>query len=188
MSAFLEFIEVDNFKSYRGNVVIGPLKKFSAVIGPNGSGKLFLLIFSWQNHLFWHHLCNIHWKKCLILMMQVENHLPITFFQLLKRETNFARNLFVLQENQILWTLSVLLWAKRPIVSVLRSWASWFMVPRSESLSQERKLFRYQHLIKFLIFLLLSRQLFRHREVHTSWRSTKKFPAICSRLFFRLQD
>uniref|UniRef100_A0A336MXJ1 Structural maintenance of chromosomes protein n=2 Tax=Culicoides sonorensis TaxID=179676 RepID=A0A336MXJ1_CULSO len=39
MSAFLEFIEVDNFKSYRGNVIIGPLKKFSAVIGPNGSGK-----------------------------------------------------------------------------------------------------------------------------------------------------
>lgn len=41
MSAFLEFIEVDNFKSYRGNVVIGPLKKFSAVIGPNGSGKAY---------------------------------------------------------------------------------------------------------------------------------------------------
>nr|XP_029712574.1 structural maintenance of chromosomes protein 1A-like [Aedes albopictus] len=38
-SAFLQFIEVDNFKSYRGKVTIGPLKKFSAVIGPNGSGK-----------------------------------------------------------------------------------------------------------------------------------------------------
>lgn len=39
MAAFLEFIEVENFKSYRGKVIIGPLKKFSAVIGPNGSGK-----------------------------------------------------------------------------------------------------------------------------------------------------
>ncbi|XP_055677402.1 structural maintenance of chromosomes protein 1A [Lutzomyia longipalpis] len=39
MSAFLEFIEMDNFKSYKGNVCIGPLKEFTAVIGPNGSGK-----------------------------------------------------------------------------------------------------------------------------------------------------
>lgn len=38
-SAFLQFIEVENFKSYRGRVTIGPLKKFSAVIGPNGSGE-----------------------------------------------------------------------------------------------------------------------------------------------------
>lgn len=38
MNAFLQFIEIDNFKSYRGNVKIGPLKQFSAVIGPNGSG------------------------------------------------------------------------------------------------------------------------------------------------------
>lgn len=41
MSAFLEFIEMDNFKSYKGNVCIGPLKEFTAVIGPNGSGLLF---------------------------------------------------------------------------------------------------------------------------------------------------
>lgn len=37
--AFLQFIEMENFKSYRGHVVVGPLKQFSAVIGPNGSGK-----------------------------------------------------------------------------------------------------------------------------------------------------
>lgn len=36
--AFLEFIEMENFKSYRGHVVVGPLKQFTAVIGPNGSG------------------------------------------------------------------------------------------------------------------------------------------------------
>lgn len=39
MSAFLKFIEVENFKSYKGHIVIGPLKRFTAVIGPNGSGK-----------------------------------------------------------------------------------------------------------------------------------------------------
>lgn len=37
--AFLQSIEMENFKSYRGHVVVGPLKQFSAVIGPNGSGK-----------------------------------------------------------------------------------------------------------------------------------------------------
>jgi len=35
----LKFIEVNNFKSYRGFKKIGPLKPFMAVIGPNGSGK-----------------------------------------------------------------------------------------------------------------------------------------------------
>lgn len=39
--AFLQFIEMENFKSYRGHVVVGPLKQFTAVIGPNGSGNLF---------------------------------------------------------------------------------------------------------------------------------------------------
>lgn len=39
MSAFLKFIEVENFKSYKGYVSIGPMKRFTAVIGPNGSGK-----------------------------------------------------------------------------------------------------------------------------------------------------
>ncbi|EDV30323.1 uncharacterized protein Dana_GF23004 [Drosophila ananassae] len=37
--AFLQFIEMENFKSYRGHIVVGPLKQFNAVIGPNGSGK-----------------------------------------------------------------------------------------------------------------------------------------------------
>jgi len=35
----LKYIEVNNFKSYRGFKKIGPLKPFMAVIGPNGSGK-----------------------------------------------------------------------------------------------------------------------------------------------------
>lgn len=39
MPATLKHIEVDNFKSYKGKVFIGPLKPFNAVIGPNGSGK-----------------------------------------------------------------------------------------------------------------------------------------------------
>ena len=41
MSAFLKFIEVENFKSYKGHMLIGPLKRFTAVIGPNGSGECF---------------------------------------------------------------------------------------------------------------------------------------------------
>jgi AAA15 family ATPase/GTPase len=47
MSYFLKYVEIDNFKSYKGHIVIGPLRKFTAIIGPNGSGLLetfFLLI------------------------------------------------------------------------------------------------------------------------------------------------
>jgi len=40
MPAFLKHIEVDNFKSYKGKLIIGPLKSFTAVVGPNGSGRL----------------------------------------------------------------------------------------------------------------------------------------------------
>lgn len=42
MSAKLKHIEVENFKSYRGRKIIGPLKPFNAVIGPNGSGNNLL--------------------------------------------------------------------------------------------------------------------------------------------------
>lgn len=40
----LKYIEVENFKSYQGFQRIGPLKNFSAVIGPNGSGIIFICI------------------------------------------------------------------------------------------------------------------------------------------------
>lgn len=43
MNAFLDFIEIDNFKSYKGKISIGSLKHFTAVIGPNGSGKINLI-------------------------------------------------------------------------------------------------------------------------------------------------
>lgn len=37
-------IELENFKSYYGRKVIGPLhKNFTAVVGPNGSGKSNLI-------------------------------------------------------------------------------------------------------------------------------------------------
>lgn len=41
MPAFLKYIDMENFKSYRGHHRIGPLKSFTAVVGPNGSGKGF---------------------------------------------------------------------------------------------------------------------------------------------------
>lgn len=44
MPAFLKHIEVENFKSYKGKLTIGPLKSFTAVVGPNGSGRLSLCI------------------------------------------------------------------------------------------------------------------------------------------------
>lgn len=39
----IDRIEVENFKSYKGNQVIGPFKNFTAIIGPNGAGKSNLM-------------------------------------------------------------------------------------------------------------------------------------------------
>ena len=37
---YLERLELENFKSYRGKHIIGPFKKgFTAIIGPNGCGR-----------------------------------------------------------------------------------------------------------------------------------------------------
>nr|CAD7400645.1 unnamed protein product [Timema poppensis] len=44
MPAVLTHIEVENFKSYKGCLTIGPLKSFTAVIGPNGSGKITVFV------------------------------------------------------------------------------------------------------------------------------------------------
>eukprot|EP00800_Vazella_pourtalesii_P005228 TRINITY_DN1608_c0_g1_i1.p1 TRINITY_DN1608_c0_g1~~TRINITY_DN1608_c0_g1_i1.p1 ORF type:complete len:1163 (+),score=345.20 TRINITY_DN1608_c0_g1_i1:37-3525(+) len=40
---FLVQLELENFKSYRGKQIIGPFKKFTAIIGPNGVGKSNLM-------------------------------------------------------------------------------------------------------------------------------------------------
>ncbi|VDO60029.1 unnamed protein product [Onchocerca flexuosa] len=39
----LHTLELENFKSYRGNQIVGPFKQFTAIIGPNGSGKSNLM-------------------------------------------------------------------------------------------------------------------------------------------------
>lgn len=69
MPAFLKHIEVENFKSYKGKLVIGPLKSFTAVVGPNGSGWLCLastLLFSHQFHII--HLSNLFFISMLIIL------------------------------------------------------------------------------------------------------------------------
>jgi structural maintenance of chromosome 1 len=40
---YLKYIELENFKSYKGNIDIGPFKPFTSIIGPNGSGKSNLM-------------------------------------------------------------------------------------------------------------------------------------------------
>ena len=37
----LDRLELENFKSYKGHQVIGPFRKFTAIIGPNGAGELY---------------------------------------------------------------------------------------------------------------------------------------------------
>ncbi len=36
---YLERLELENFKSYKGLQTIGPFKTFTAIIGPNGAGQ-----------------------------------------------------------------------------------------------------------------------------------------------------
>ena len=38
MPGKLKYIELENFKSYKGKQTIGPFKNFTAIIGPNGTG------------------------------------------------------------------------------------------------------------------------------------------------------
>ena len=40
MPGRLKYIELDNFKSYKGKQTIGPFMQFSAIIGPNGTGTV----------------------------------------------------------------------------------------------------------------------------------------------------
>ena len=42
--AFLKQLELENFKSYKGRQIVGPFHRFTAIIGPNGSGTLCELI------------------------------------------------------------------------------------------------------------------------------------------------
>lgn len=39
MRVHLEKIILYNFKSFYGEVIIGPFKPFTTIIGPNGAGK-----------------------------------------------------------------------------------------------------------------------------------------------------
>uniref|UniRef100_A0A8C4Q016 RecF/RecN/SMC N-terminal domain-containing protein n=1 Tax=Eptatretus burgeri TaxID=7764 RepID=A0A8C4Q016_EPTBU len=40
---YLKHIELENFKSYAGKFVIGPFKRFTSIVGSNGSGKSNLM-------------------------------------------------------------------------------------------------------------------------------------------------
>ena len=40
---FLEYLHIENFKSYKGQITIGPFGRFTSIIGPNGSGKSNLM-------------------------------------------------------------------------------------------------------------------------------------------------
>ena len=36
---YLDRLELENFKSYKGQQVVGPFSKFSCIVGPNGAGE-----------------------------------------------------------------------------------------------------------------------------------------------------
>ncbi|EKF31739.1 structural maintenance of chromosome (SMC) family protein, putative [Trypanosoma cruzi marinkellei] len=43
MLSHIDRVELYNFKSYAGNVTVGPLKDFTCIVGPNGAGKSNLM-------------------------------------------------------------------------------------------------------------------------------------------------
>ena len=60
MPGRLKYIEIENFKSYKGLLTIGPFKNFTAIIGPNGSGALSGYL-NHVNHSYLNHACNMIW-------------------------------------------------------------------------------------------------------------------------------
>ncbi len=58
-------LEVENFKSYRGKQVIGPFTRFTAVIGPNGSGITPLSIM------------NSYLSICIAQQLKYENGISV---------------------------------------------------------------------------------------------------------------
>lgn len=43
MSISLNTIVISNFKSFKKEIIIGPIRPFMAIIGPNGSGEILML-------------------------------------------------------------------------------------------------------------------------------------------------
>jgi structural maintenance of chromosome 1 len=36
----LSYVKINNFKTYKGEIVVGPLRSLTIVLGRNGSGKI----------------------------------------------------------------------------------------------------------------------------------------------------
>ena len=45
MPGVLHQLDIENFKSWKGKQIIGPFARFTAIIGPNGSGEFFFCGF-----------------------------------------------------------------------------------------------------------------------------------------------
>ena len=48
MPGKLLYLDLENFKSYRGKQRIGPFNNFTAIIGPNGSGMFYRPTFMYN--------------------------------------------------------------------------------------------------------------------------------------------
>ncbi|ORX42902.1 RecF/RecN/SMC protein [Hesseltinella vesiculosa] len=88
-------IEIDNFKSYKGNHVIGPFHNFTCVMGPNGSGKSNLMdAISFVLGVDSHHLRSQNIKDLIYRTMQNQPEDQIsTAFVLALFETSSGEHL-----------------------------------------------------------------------------------------------
>lgn len=104
MPGYLRYIEVDNFKSYVGQQRIGPFDRFTAIIGPNGSGMMKSIYF------------NVKIDYASIISIFLSPYIFIYIFG----------GLFFFQENLTWWMPSVLFWVKKHPTWESKEWVLVF--------------------------------------------------------------
>lgn len=85
---YLKLIEIENFKSYKGRQIIGPFHKFTAIIGPNGSGKRVhssLIITTTLNK-----------QSRIITRLTILKHAHITAFIYIPYVRQFMGNIYII--------------------------------------------------------------------------------------------
>jgi len=127
MPGRLKYIELDNFKSYKGKQTIGPFKQFSAIIGPNGTG-IVTLVTCYLFCYICHHrksspFCTTDVKLCCSTRLSTLQHRwPIRKYLITSYHITVILNLIILTKAEFLrawyeiryahaWTHLVMYWA-----------------------------------------------------------------------------
>jgi len=131
MPGRLKYIELDNFKSYKGKQTIGPFKQFSAIIGPNGTGNV-----TWLKRRYVSVCCRtrfwivLRWCWCMQCFAFGVCCSRICYFHVAHTDMTSVHicECILLQESQIWWMPSVSCLARRPVTCVLKNSAYVWLI------------------------------------------------------------